>query len=94
MLYALICVDKPDSGAIRAETRQKHLDYLETFRDKIAIAGPLLAADGATPKGSLLILEMKDADEIQDFVRGDPYGQAGLFGSVTAAPFKKVLPSQ
>lgn len=92
MLYALICIDKPDSGALRADTRQKHLDYLESFRDKIAIAGPVMSSDGATPKGSLLILEFKDAKEVQDFVRGDPYGQAGVFASVTAAPFKKVLP--
>lgn len=92
MLYALICIDKPDSDALRAENRQKHLDYLETHRDKITLAGPVMAADGATPKGSLIIVEMENPNEVQDFVRGDPYGQAGVFASITAAPFKKVLP--
>lgn len=92
MLYALICIDKPNSEALRAETRQKHLDYLEGFREKIEIAGPVLSSDGATPKGSLIVMDLKDTGEVQDFVRGDPYGQAGLFASVTAAPFKKVLP--
>lgn len=92
MLYALICIDKPNSDSIRAENREKHLDYLESHKDKITLAGPVMDADAQTPKGSLIILDMENTEAVQNFVSNDPYGQAGLFASITAAPFKKVLP--
>jgi len=93
MLFAVICIDKPDRSDLRAATRPAHLDYLEKFRARIAISGPLLHDDGATPKGSLLILDFADAGEAQAFAEGDPYAKAGLFETVTVAPFKKVFPA-
>lgn len=92
MLYALICIDKPESSDLRSQNRDQHLQYLEKFRDKITLAGPVLDADNATPRGSLIVLELDNADAVRDFVRDDPYGKAGLFASITAAPFKRVLP--
>ena len=63
MLFCIICTDKPNAGALRAETRAAHLQYLERFKDRIAIAGPLLTDDRAHPKGSLLILDFAGAEE-------------------------------
>jgi len=91
MLFAVICMDKPGKSDLRAATRPTHLEYLESFRPRIAISGPLLADDAATPKGSLLILDFADAGEAKAFADNDPYAKAGLFQSVTISPFKKVF---
>ena len=60
MLYAVLCLDKEGTSDLRAATRPAHLEYLEKFRPRIAISGPLLKDDQATAKGSLLILEFAD----------------------------------
>jgi uncharacterized protein YciI len=93
MLFCVLCTDKPNAGALRVETRPAHLQYLERFKDRIAIAGPLLTDDRANPKASLLILDFASAEEAAEFARNDPYAKAGLFANVTIAPFKKVLPA-
>ena len=91
MLFAVICMDKPDSVELRAKTRPVHLEYLEKFRSRMAISGPMLTDDGTAPKGSLLILDFADLEEAKTFAENDPYAKAGLFQSVAVAPFKKVF---
>jgi len=92
MHFAIICLDKPDAGAVRAEARPAHLAYLEKHRPQILVTGPMLADDGQTPCGSLLILDFKDQAAAKAFAAGDPYNQAGLFASVTIRPWRKVFP--
>jgi uncharacterized protein YciI len=92
MNYALYCVDKAAHGPVRTENRPAHLDYLKGQVDKLLIAGPLLADDGATVLGSLLVIEAADRAAAEAFAAGDPYAKAGLFEKVTVIAFKKVLP--
>ena len=91
MLFAIICMDKPGQTELRAKTRPMHLEYLEKFRSRIEISGPMLTDDGAAPKGSLLILDFADGAEARAFADNDPYAKAGLFQSVSVAPFKIVF---
>ena len=91
MYFILHCIDKPNSLAIRNETRAAHLDYFGAQAAKVKLAGPLLDDDHATPKGSLLIVETKDRAEAERLAAGDPYDQAGLFESVTITPWKWVI---
>ena len=91
MLFAIICMDKPGKSDLRAATRPAHLEYLEKFRARITISGPMLSDDGTTPKGSILILDFDDAREADAFAKNDPYAKAGLFDSVSISPFKKVF---
>lgn len=93
MYYAITCLDKPASEAIRMANRQAHLDYLKGFKDKVLIAGPLLADDGARMVGSLLVLDFPDRRAADDFAGGDPYNKAGLFASTVVRPWRKVLPA-
>jgi uncharacterized protein YciI len=90
MLFALYCVDKPNSLELRLKTRPTHIDYLKGFKDKIRLGGPLLADDGETPCGTLLIVELPDMAAAQSFSAGDPYAKAGLFGEVSIRPFRQV----
>ena len=92
MLYALTCLDKPDSAALRAETRPAHLDYIRARIGNVLLAGPILAEDEKTPAGSLLVVEFGTRAELERFSAEDPYVKAGLFQSVTMRPFRKVFP--
>jgi uncharacterized protein YciI len=92
MLYAITCLDNPNSLELRLANRAAHLDYAKGWENKIALAGPLLSDDGQTMIGSLFLVEGEDRAEIDRFLAGDPYGKAGLFQKIEVRPFKKVLP--
>ncbi len=92
MQFAIVCLDKPDHGHLRAENRPAHIDYLNANLEHMVLAGPFLSEDGERPVGSLLIMEFDDLDQARAFAKGDPYAKAGLFESVTIRPFRKVLP--
>jgi len=93
MLFAIICHDKENSSAVRMENRPAHLDYIGGYKDKAYAIGPMLSDDGEGMIGSLLIMDFADKAEAESFAAGDPYNQAGLFESVTIAPWKKVIPA-
>ena len=93
MHVAIVCLDKPDHGAVRAENRPAHLDYLKNHEPQILAAGPLLSDDGTAPVGSLLVMEFDDLDEARRFAEGDPYAKAGLFKVVNICPWRKVFPA-
>jgi len=90
MKFALVCTDKPQSLDVRLAVRPNHVTYLETYRDKLVLAGPLLDPDGR-PCGSLLILEVDDYAAAAGFAESDPYAKAGLFESVVIRPFRVVF---
>ncbi len=92
MQFAIVCLDKPDHGHLRAENRPAHLDYLNANLEHMLLAGPFLSEDGERPVGSLLIMEFDEQGQARAFAEGDPYAKAGLFESVTIRPFRKVLP--
>ncbi|MGE5539688.1 MAG: YciI family protein [Gemmatimonas sp.] len=91
MLFAIIAEDKPGSKDVRLANRPTHLEYLKTFGSRIVAAGPLLAADGETMTGSLLIVEAADRAAAESFAANDPYAKAGLFAKTTIAPWRKVV---
>lgn len=86
-LFALFCVDKPDSLALRMATREAHLAYAGGFRDQMKLGGPLLD-DNGDMAGSLIILDVADRVAAEAFSGGDPYTQAGLWARVDIRPFK------
>jgi uncharacterized protein YciI len=91
MLWSVYCLDKPDSATLRQSTRPTHLAYLESYADRIVYGGALLAEDGQTVAGSLLVVNLPDRAAAQAFSDGDPYTKAGLFKSVAIHPTRKVF---
>jgi uncharacterized protein YciI len=89
MLVALIANDKPGALPIRQENRPAHVEYLKAS-PAVRQAGPLLD-DAGVMCGSLIILEVTDMAEAQDWVAGDPYGKAGLFRSVELIVWNRVI---
>ncbi len=92
MLYAIHCLDKPNSVDLRLANREAHVAHLKAHLDHLVSAGPLLAEDGQTMIGSLVIVDFADRAALDAFVENDPYAKAGLFQTVSVRPWKKVLP--
>jgi len=89
MLIALIAHDKPGALALRMESRQAHLAYIEAT-GVVAQAGPLLDAQGQMA-GSLVVLDVPDMAAAQSWAANDPYAQAGLFADVQLHAWKRVI---
>ena len=92
MHFVIHCTDRPDSAALRTANRPDHLAHLERHAAAILAAGPLLGADGASPVGSLLIMEFADRAAAEAFAAADPYAKAGLFAAVTITPWRRTYP--
>lgn len=93
MHFVFYCKDKPGHEQVRTANRLAHLDYLETHRDRLLCAGPLLGeGEGGRMIGSLLILDLADRKAAEEFAANDPYTKAGLFESVAIHSWRKVLP--
>ena len=89
MLIALTARDKAGALSLRMENRPAHVDYLKSS-PAVRMAGPLLN-DGDDMCGSLIVLEVEDMAEAEDWAANDPYAKAGLFESVTLDPWNKVI---
>ena len=89
MLFAVYALDKENSLQIRMDTRERHLAYL--MNSPLVFAGPLLDEEG-NMCGSLIVLEMEDISEVEEFTESDPYAIAGLFKSVEIRRFVKAFP--
>ena len=92
MFFALRCLDKADGLTLRQQTRANHLAHLDRHAPHVLAAGALLGEDGATPIGSLLLVEFDDRPAVDRFLADDPYAKAGLFADVDVTPWRKVMP--
>ena len=89
MLYILYMEDGPRSREIRAAARAAHLAYLERNRDILVLGGALLADDGSTRTGSVLILNVPDRAAAEAFAEGEPFRRAGLFATVKLSRMRR-----
>lgn len=89
MLFAIHCVDKPDSAALRAELRPPHQAYLKTQGNIIVIAGATQTDDGETATGSIFIVNVEGRAAAETFASGDPFNSGGLFESVFISRMRK-----
>lgn len=93
MPYFIHAEDKEGALDVRKANREAHLAYIkENYNDKMIAAGPVLADDGETMIGSVILIDLDDRAAVDAFCAGDPYAQAGLFSRVTIQPFKHVFP--
>jgi uncharacterized protein YciI len=93
MEFALYCIDKPDSAALRASSRLGHLENLVRHADHVRYGGPLLDEQNQ-PKGSLLVMSFPQRADLDRFMASDPYFISGMFESVTVWPTRQVFPEQ
>ena len=91
MLFALHCIDKPHSAALRVKMRVPHLAYTQDRQHHFRFGGPLLNEAGK-PEGSLMILEFPDLAALHVHMQGDPFFRLGLFETVAIHATRQVMP--
>jgi uncharacterized protein YciI len=83
MAFAIICLDPPDTKALRASTRgSPHMEYIDGFRRKIVMGGALLDEDGETRVGVVLAIDFPDRKSAEQFIAAEPHNKVGIFESV------------
>ena len=82
MLYIVYQIDGPDSPEIRAATRDAHFKYLDEHEDILIHGGALLAEDGKTRTGSVLVINVENLSAAEAFSENEPFRRAGLFERV------------
>jgi uncharacterized protein YciI len=86
MLFVVIATDKPDSLALRMETREAHFAYARET-GVIKLGGPFLDSHGEMA-GSLIIFEADDIEAAKAWHANDPYVKSGLFAHSEVRPWK------
>lgn len=87
-LFALVCLDKPDSLEVRMGAREAHLAWAAT--QPLKFGGPFLDAEGRMV-GSLIVVDLADMAAAKAFNAADPYTKAGLWASVEIRPFRVTI---
>ena len=89
MIFVIIGHDSSDGQEKRKLHRQAHLDRMDPL-DK---AGKVLLAGPFTDKaGSLIVLDMASLEDVQAFLKDDPYVTQGVFNRYEIHPFMQVYP--
>jgi uncharacterized protein YciI len=82
MLYIIYQEDGPGSAALREAHKPAHFDYLDKHEDILVLGGAMLADDGETRIGSVLIINVASRDAAERFSANEPLRQAGVFREV------------
>lgn len=94
MLYAFFMLDRPGALATRQEIRPRHKAYLASRAEQIAFAGPLLADDGKTMVGSLLVVDFPSREDAQRWIADEPFTRAGVYASTSIHAFENLWPQR
>ncbi|MEM7093760.1 MAG: YciI family protein [Actinomycetota bacterium] len=91
MLYVIHMIDRPGSSELRAATSEAHRAFVGRHLDAMLMGGPMLAEDGETLIGSLVVMDFESSEAAHEFMADEPYNKAGLFESVTIRAFRPVV---
>ena len=89
MLWAISCLDKPNTAAARDTALKTHREYLQGQKRILVLAGATQTDDGETAIGSLFVVNVNSRAEAQAFSDSDPFTQAGVFASITITRMRK-----
>ncbi len=76
-------VDGPQGPEIRAARGDAHEAYLNDHASMIISCGPMLDDDGASPTGSVILMDVPDMAAARAFLENEPNFKAGCFQDVT-----------
>ena len=78
-------------AAVRDATATAHADYMRAHARSIVFGGPLLAADGLTRVGTMLLVDMDDRAAAEAFIAHEPYNRAKLFERCVLHAYQLVI---
>lgn len=87
MLFVVHCLDKPDALPRRLANYEAHKARLAKNEVPSIVSGPLVADDGTTMIGSLLILEAERKADVEAYIAADPFAAADVWASISINPF-------
>ena len=90
-LFVFHGLDKADGLEVRKATRPAHLAWIDQLAPRVKIGGPMLADDGQTPVGSMLVVEAETLEAAKALLAADPYALAGLWQSTSVRPFNWLI---
>jgi uncharacterized protein YciI len=94
MLFTFHLLDRPQAADLRLQVRPEHKAYLAQVADRIAFAGPLLADDGVSMVGSLLVIDFPDRAAATQWLGQEPFTRAGLYASVAVHGYANLWPQK
>ncbi len=94
MLFAIHLLDKPGATDLRVLARPEHKAYLALMAERIALAGPLVSDDGKTMVGSLLVMDFASREAVSEWLKNEPFTQAGLYACVSVHAFSNLWPQK
>jgi len=91
-MYAIVCLDRPDSAALRDAHRSAHQEFLKLHAKRIVFGGPLKNTPEGASTGALIVVDCATRKEAEDLIAADPLYRGGVYESVAVRAFKKVFP--
>lgn len=89
MLWAIYCIDKASTAALRDQHMRPHREYLDQRSSILVLAGATLTDDESAASGSLFIINVQTRAEAEAFSAGDPFTKAGIFERITITRMRK-----
>ncbi len=82
----------PDALERRMAARPAHIDYVHQLKEKglFILGGALLDPDGKMI-GSMLLLDMETEDQLNEYLKTDPYIVQGVWDKIDVKPFRQAL---
>jgi hypothetical protein len=92
-IYAFICKDGGDKGAVRRQHLIEHLRYVESVMDSVVVAGPCpptAPGDARQFAGSIMMYRAKTEAAARALFEGDPYVKNRVWDAVEMMNFTPV----
>ena len=81
MQFIIRAYDGEGMLAKRMEVRPRHLDGIERIKDHVICAGGLLDVEGKM-KGSVLIMEYENREQLDEYLANEPYVQEKVWQNI------------
>ena len=90
MQFLITAYDGENLLEKRMEVRPRHLENMAQINGKVLCAGGILDEDGKM-KGSVLILDFDNRDQLDAYLKAEPYIIEKVWEQVTVEPMNVVL---
>jgi len=92
MLFAVHALNVPNSAAKRQAVHAEHVAHVKSAKAQgvtVVVGGPLVADDGKTSIGSLMVFEAPDRATVEAFNLADPFHKNGVWAKVEIQRFDR-----
>jgi uncharacterized protein YciI len=92
MLFSIHALDKPGIAEERKAVHGEHIAHLKAAKNfgvTVTVGGPLVADDGKSSVGSLIVIEAPDRAAAEAFARADPFHKNGVWAKVEIQRFDR-----